>query len=176
MKNCLYPSNVCATIYIADKKLLMHLGFQLQTNICMKHTTLLWCECVSHTGQELYFVDLKFSCLCIRSPLPVWSKWFYQMLVRAACVRCPKTKCSLLTSFFFLSLCRVTFLPEGIFAGFWNFARGFRWCRWGAERRVKHGQTRERGPPSAPAEIFRCLFLRGRVHKISPPNLIFVVS
>ena len=29
----------------------------------------------------------------------------------------------------------------------------FRWCRWGAERRVKRAQTWERGPPSAPAEI-----------------------
>ena len=29
----------------------------------------------------------------------------------------------------------------------------FRWCWWGAERRVKRAQTQERGPPSAPAEI-----------------------
>ena len=29
----------------------------------------------------------------------------------------------------------------------------FRSCRWGAERRVKRAQTRERGPPSALAEI-----------------------
>ena len=32
-------------------------------------------------------------------------------------------------------------------------AKNVRWCRWGAERRVKRAQTRERGPPSAPAEI-----------------------
>ena len=30
----------------------------------------------------------------------------------------------------------------------------FRVCRWGAERRVSRAQTRERGPPSAWAEIF----------------------
>ena len=35
----------------------------------------------------------------------------------------------------------------------------FRWCRWGAEQRVEHVQTRERGPPSAPAEFFFLLFL-----------------
>ena len=29
----------------------------------------------------------------------------------------------------------------------------FRLCRWGAERRVKRAQTRERGPPSALAEF-----------------------
>ena len=33
--------------------------------------------------------------------------------------------------------------------------KNFRWCRWGAERRVKRAQTRERGPPSAPAEILK---------------------
>ena len=32
--------------------------------------------------------------------------------------------------------------------------KNFRWCRWGAKRRVKRAQTRERGPPSAPAEFF----------------------
>ena len=31
--------------------------------------------------------------------------------------------------------------------------KNFRWCRWGAERRAKRAQTRERGSPSAPAEI-----------------------
>ena len=30
----------------------------------------------------------------------------------------------------------------------------FRYCRWGAERRVSRAQTRERGPPSELAEIF----------------------
>ena len=29
----------------------------------------------------------------------------------------------------------------------------FRYCRWGAERRVPRARTRERGPPSALAEI-----------------------
>ena len=29
----------------------------------------------------------------------------------------------------------------------------FRYCRWGADRRVSRAQTRERGPPSALAEI-----------------------
>ena len=44
-------------------------------------------------------------------------------LVRAACVRCHGTKCPLLTAFvpFFLSVC-ITFLPEGVFVGVWNFA------------------------------------------------------
>ena len=28
-----------------------------------------------------------------------------------------------------------------------------RWCRWGAEWKVKPAQTQERGPPSAPAEL-----------------------
>ena len=32
-------------------------------------------------------------------------------------------------------------------------AENFRLCRWGAEQRVECAQTRERGPPSAPAEI-----------------------
>ena len=32
--------------------------------------------------------------------------------------------------------------------------KNFRWCRWGAERRVKRAQTQERGPPSAPAVIY----------------------
>ena len=39
-----------------------------------------------------------------------------------------------------------------------NFAdtcaeKNHRWCRWGADLRVKRAQTRERGPPSAPGEI-----------------------
>ena len=33
----------------------------------------------------------------------------------------------------------------------------FHWCRWGAEQRVKHAQTQERGPPSAPAEFYNNL-------------------
>ena len=32
-------------------------------------------------------------------------------------------------------------------------AENFRWSRWGAEQMVWPAQTRERGPPSAPAEI-----------------------
>ena len=32
--------------------------------------------------------------------------------------------------------------------------KNFLWCRWGSKRRVKCVQTRERGPPSAPVEIF----------------------
>ena len=32
-------------------------------------------------------------------------------------------------------------------------AKKFRWCWWRAEQRVKHAQTREWGPPSAPVEI-----------------------
>ena len=34
-------------------------------------------------------------------------------------------------------------------------ANKFCWCRWGAERRVKRAQTRERGPPLATGEFFR---------------------
>ena len=33
--------------------------------------------------------------------------------------------------------------------------KNFRWCRWGAEWRVKRAQTWEQGPPSAPAEIYK---------------------
>ena len=40
---------------------------------------------------------------------------------------------------------------EGDFADM--CAANFHCCRWGAERRVARGQTREQGPPSAPAEI-----------------------
>ena len=31
--------------------------------------------------------------------------------------------------------------------------QNFRWCRWGAELRVKHVQTLERGPPSVRAQL-----------------------
>ena len=31
--------------------------------------------------------------------------------------------------------------------------KNFPWCRWGQERRVKRAHTRDRGPPSMPAEI-----------------------
>jgi hypothetical protein len=43
-------------------------------------------------------------------------------------VCCRGTKCPLLTAFFFLSLLYgiVTFLPEGVFVGFPNFAWGFK--------------------------------------------------
>ena len=33
-------------------------------------------------------------------------------------------------------------------------AEKFRWCWWGADRRVNREQTQERGPPSAPAELW----------------------
>ena len=36
--------------------------------------------------------------------------------------------------------------------------KNFRWCRWRAEQRVERAQTRERGPPSAPAEITIILY------------------
>ena len=40
----------------------------------------------------------------------------------------------------------------------WKFEaklKKFRWCQWGAERRVQRMQTREQGPPLAPAEFYK---------------------
>ena len=48
------------------------------------------------------------------------------ILVRAACVRCHGTKCSILMAFVSLLSARVTFLQEGIIVEFRNFAWGFK--------------------------------------------------
>ena len=54
-------------------------------------------------------------------------------LVRAACVRYHRTKCPLLTV--------VTFLPEGVIAGFQNFAWGFK-----SQKNKIWGKTKILGP------------------------------
>ena len=55
--------------------------------------------------------------------------------------------------------------------------KNFRWCRWRAERRVERAQTRERGPPSAPGEIFIDLLLKAFYYPIlynhTIPSCIF---
>ena len=59
------------------------------------------------------------------------------ILVRVACVCCMERK-----------VLRIVWkLIRKLF-------KNFHWCRWGAECRVKRAQTRERGPPTAPAEIY----------------------
>ena len=69
------------------------------------------------TSPHLYFNNTKMNTKTVINLL---------LLVRAACVRCHGTKCPLLTAFFlFLSL-RVTFLPEGVIVGFWNFEYDFK--------------------------------------------------
>jgi hypothetical protein len=40
-----------------------------------------------------------------------------------------------------------------------NAQKNFCWCQGGAERRVKRAQTREQGPPSAPAEILSIIII-----------------
>ena len=58
------------------------------------------------------------------------------------------------SSFFFPP--RLNFSQKGLSYGSPSQTRAlknFHWCRLGAERRLEHAQTRERGPPSAPAEI-----------------------
>ena len=50
----------------------------------------------------------------------------------------------------------------------------FRWCWWGAERRVKPAQTPQRGPPSAPAEFFILQSLVGAL--AWPKHFVWFIS
>ena len=53
--------------------------------------------------------------------------WLSQWIGPSGCMRRHGTRCPLLTAFyFFLSLCRVTFLQEGVIVGFRNFAWSFK--------------------------------------------------
>ena len=65
-------------------------------------------------------------------------------LVQAACMHCHGTKCPLLTVFFSLSPC-VTFLPEGVIVGFWNFVWGLR-----SQEKQDLGWTKIWGTPPPP--------------------------
>ena len=53
----------------------------------------------------------------------------------------------------------------------------FRWCRWGAERRVERAQTREQGPPSVPAEIIKSFYQKFKLGTlISKFDIIWILK
>ena len=69
------------------------------------------------------------------------------------CMRYHGTKCPLLTVLFLflsfsLSLRRVTFLPEGVIVGFWNFAWGIK-----SQKNKILGEKNFGGPPRAPQGV-----------------------
>ena len=82
-------------------------------------------------------------------------------LVRVACVHCHGTKCPLLTAFFGQAQFQLAIaLAIQLSYPYYHFFTNTHTCAkkiplvsMGAERRVKRAQLRERGSPSATAEI-----------------------
>jgi hypothetical protein len=86
----------------------------------------------------------------------------YDKLVRAACVRCHRTKCPLLTAFFLLSSLCFTFLPEGLIVGFWSVAWGL------SHKKIGFGVKTFWGAPLPSGEsIFKFFFLNRKVTRIA---------